>query len=353
MKRIGILFGGENSFPGALVEQINARNIEGIAAEFVLTGAVELDRPPRYAVIVDRISHGIPFYRAFLKHAALHGTVVINNPFWASADDKFFNYALAEKLGVSVPPTVIVPHKQLPAGTTDRSMRNLEYPLDWEAVFASVGEHGFLKPVDGGGWRDVFEAHNREEFFRAYDHTRDLCMVYQKAVDFQEYFRCYVVGQKKVRIMAYDPRRPHAERYVENPPPSGKALLKRIRQDAIKLCAALGYDFNSVEFAVEDGIPYAIDFMNPVPDADLRSIGQANFDWIVKEVADLAISKAKAAPCVPELRWAGFLGGASASAGVAKKKPAAKKRTKIIAVNPKNLSVNRNCLPPTDHGAGE
>jgi glutathione synthase/RimK-type ligase-like ATP-grasp enzyme len=335
MKWIGILFGGENSFPGALVEQINTRNIDGIVAEFVLTGAVQLDRPPRYAVIVDRISHGIPFYRAFLKHAALHGTVVINNPFWASADDKFFNYALAAKLGVAVPPTVILPHKQLPVGSTDRSMRNLEYPLDWEAVFASVGEHGFLKPVDGGGWRDVFEVHSREEFFRAYDHTRDLCMVYQKAVDFQEYFRCYVVGQKKVRIMAYDPRRPHAERYVENPPPSGKALLKRIRQDAIKLCAALGYDFNSVEFAVEDGIPYAIDFMNPVPDADLRSIGQANFDWIIKEIADLAITKAKAAPCVPVLRGSTFLGVESAPAKAAKsarKKPAVRKKSKIAEI---------------------
>ena len=209
----------ENSFPGALVEQINARNIDGIQAEFVLTGAVQLDKAPRYAVIVDRISHDIPFYRAFLKHAALNGTVVINNPFWWSADDKFFNYALASQLGVAVPPTVILPHKQLPEGTTDRSMRNLEFPLDWDGVFAYVGEHGFLKPVDGGGWRDVYHVHNREEFFSAYDQSRDLCMMYQKAVDFTEYFRCYVVGQKKVRIMAYDPRRPHAERYVQDPPP--------------------------------------------------------------------------------------------------------------------------------------
>ena len=330
MKRIGILFGGENSFPGALVEQINARNIDGIQAEFVLTGAVEAARPPRYAVLIDRISHAVPFYRAFLKHAALHGTVVINNPFWASADDKFFNYTLAGKLGVRVPPTVLLPHKQLPAGTTDRTLRNLEYPLDWEAVFASVGEDGFLKPINGGGWRDVYHVHGREEFFRAYDQTRDLCMVYQKAVDFTEYFRCYVVGQRKVRIMAYDPRRPHAERYVESSAPVLRTLLKRIRVDALKLCRALGYDFNSVEFAVERGIPYAIDFMNPVPDADLHSIGQANFDWIVKEVADLAIAKAKTAPHAPTLRNAIFLGREPAPTKVVKKKPAAKKK-----VNPK------------------
>ena len=95
VKKIGVLFGMENTFPGALVEKINGKNLDGIAAEFVEIGAVRLDRPPAYSVIVDRISHDIPFYRAFLKHAVLHGTTVINNPFWWSADDKFFNYSLA------------------------------------------------------------------------------------------------------------------------------------------------------------------------------------------------------------------------------------------------------------------
>ncbi len=334
MKKIGILFGVENSFPSALVEQINARNIDGIRAEFVLTGAAQIDRAPRYAVIVDRISHAVPFYRAFLKHAVLHGTAVINNPFWASADDKFFNYTLAKKLGVAVPPTVILPHKQLPEGATDRSMRNLEFPLDWEAVFSYAGEDGFLKPIDGGGWRDVHRVHNRAEFFRAYDQSRDLCMVYQKAVDFSEYFRCYVVGGKKVRIMAYDPRRPHSERYAENPAPAARGLVKRMRQDALKLCAALGYDFNTVEFAVEKGVPYAIDFMNPVPDADMRSVGRANFDWIVKEVAELTIVRAKAAIRAAELRWPAFLGGVP-SGRTAKKNPAARNRAKAAPVKPK------------------
>ena len=320
MKKIGILFGMENSFPPALVEHINARNIDGIEAEFVRTGAVHLDKAPDYAVIVDRISHDIPFYRAFLKHAALNGTVIINNPFWWSADDKFFNYSLAQKLGVAVPKTVILPHKKHPEGTTERSMRNLEYPLDWDSVFAYVGEHGFMKPVDGGGWKDVYHIHNRAEFFAAYDQSRDLCMLYQKAVEFTEYFRCYVVGQKKVHIMPYDPRKPHAERYVQNPPAYDTKLLKRVEQDSLKLCQALGYDLNTVEFAVEDGIPYAIDFMNPAPDADLHSVGQANFDWIVREVADLAIAKAKQAPQAPELRWASFLGAEEAKPKAAKKK---------------------------------
>jgi glutathione synthase/RimK-type ligase-like ATP-grasp enzyme len=326
MKKIGVLFGMENSFPGALVERINSLYVDGISAEFVETGAVHLDKPSPYAVIVDRISHDIPFYRAYLKHAALNGTGIINNPFWWSADDKFFNYTLAQKLGVAVPPTVILPHKKYPEGTNDRSMRNLEYPLNWDGVFNYVGEHGFMKPVDGGGWRDVFHIHNREEFFHAYDQSRDLCMMYQKAVDFTEYFRCYVVGQKKVHIMPYDPRAPHHERYVQNPPPYDKKLLKRVEQDALKLCQALGYDLNTVEFAVENGIPYAIDFMNPAPDADLHSVGEKNFEWIVSEIAALAIEKAKKSPVTLELKWSAFLGEAAPRASAAKPaKKAAKK----------------------------
>src|SRR5256885_11807786 len=106
----------ENTFPGAFVERVNSMNLPDVKAECVQIGGVKMADPSGYAVIGDRISHDIPFYRAYLKNAALNGTVVINNPFWWSADDKFFNYALASKLGVAIPPTVILPHKEHPKG---------------------------------------------------------------------------------------------------------------------------------------------------------------------------------------------------------------------------------------------
>jgi glutathione synthase/RimK-type ligase-like ATP-grasp enzyme len=324
MKKIGILFGVENSFPSALVERINAKNPFGIQAEFVRTGAVDLNQKPQYAVILDRISHEIPFYRALLKHAAQNGTAVINNPFLCSADDKFVDYTLATKLGVAVPPTVLLPHKQCPNGNTEKSLRNLEFPLDWDSVFAAIGEHGFLKPIHGGGWRDVYEVHGRDEFFRAYDQSRDLCMVVQKAVEFTEYFRCFVAGPKKVRIMPYDPRRTHAERYLQGAQRPGtlraKSLYRRMEEDALKLCRALGYDLNSVEFAVENGIPYAIDFLNPVPDADVHSVGEPHFEWIVEQVADLAIARANAGSRSQALRWPELLSASVPAKGRAKRK---------------------------------
>ena len=290
--KIGVLFGMEESFPPALVEHINGMRVPNVSAEAVHVGAVRMDEPQRYRVIVDRISHDVPFYRAFLKNAVLSGTAVINNPFWWSADDKFFNYALATRLGVAIPPTVILPHKEHPPSTTAKSMRNLQYPLDWDAVFEYVGFPAFLKPFDGGGWRDVYKVTNPQEFFDAYNQTKQLCMTLQRGVNFREYFRCYVIGQTDVHIMPYDPRRPFHERYVKDAPPYDPALIERVRRDAITLCTALGYDLNTVEFAVEDGVPYAIDFMNPAPDAELRSVGPANFEWIVNAVADMAVKKA-------------------------------------------------------------
>ena len=308
--KIGIIFGMENTFPGAFVDKVNSMGHRDLQAEFVKIGGVRMAEPSGYRVIVDRISHDIPFYRAYLKNAALSGTIVINNPFWWSADDKFFNYALAEKLGVAVPPTVVLPHKEHPPGTTDRSMRNLVYPMNWDEVFQYVGFPAFLKPFNGGGWRDVYHVHTPEDFFHAYDQTRDLCMTLQRAVNFQEYFRCYVVGQEKVHIMQYDPRRPHHERYVKDGPKIDPKLLERVERDALTLCRALGYDLNTVEFACEDGIPYAIDFMNPAPDADVNSVGQENFDWIVNAVAELAVKKALSDETSPrELRWSAFLTG--------------------------------------------
>lgn len=306
-KTIGVLYGMEESFPPALVDRINAMHLPEVRAEHLKVGGVEMAEPSRYAVIIDRISHDIPFYRSYLKNAALSGTHVINNPFWWSADDKFFNYALAHKLGVAVPRTVLLPHKAHPPGTTHRSMRNLEFPLAWERIFQYVGFPAFLKPHDGGGWKNVYKVGNPEQLFAAYDETGTLCMTMQAAVNFQEYFRCYVVNQEKVHVMRYDPGQPHHLRYVAGNPRPGQALGQRIERDALTLCRALGYDLNTVEFAVEDGVPYAIDFMNPAPDAGLESVGGENFEWIVEAVAQMAVERAQRPAAAPSYRWSTFL----------------------------------------------
>lgn len=311
-KKIGIIYGMENTFPSALVERINGKNVRDVTAEHIRIGGIKMAEPSGYRVIIDRISHDIDFFRAYLKNAVLTGTTVINNPFWWSADDKFFNYALASKIGVAVPNTVVLPHKMHPPGTTVQSMRNLMFPLNWEEIFDYVGFPAFLKPFSGGGWKHVYKVNSPEEFYNAYDQTGTICMTLQSAVEFNEYFRCYVVGQEKVRVMKYDPKQPHHLRYVRDGAASSQELHERVVKDALKLCRALGYDFNTVEFAVEDGVPYAIDFLNPAPDADVHSVGQSNFDWVVENMAELAIEKAqKEESTQPQYHWSYFLEGGS------------------------------------------
>ncbi len=310
MRKIGVLYGMENTFPPALVDKINSLNVEGVVAEHLKVGGVKMAEPSGYRVIVDRISQDIPFYRAYLKNAVLSGTIVLNNPFWWTADDKFFNFALMSKLGVAIPPTVLLPHHTHPPNTTSQSMRNLTFPLNWEEIFDYVGFPAFLKPYDGGGWRDVYKVDNVQELWDAYAKSGQECMTLQRGVNFDDYFRCYCIGRENVHIMRYDPRRPHAERYVLDGPPIDPAMEARVIRDCHTICRTLGYDINTIEFAVEDGIPYAIDFLNPAPDADINSVGQANFDWIINAVAELCIKKALSDEQPrTEFGWARFLNG--------------------------------------------
>ena len=204
MKKIGILHGKERSFPSALIERINAMKEPGITAEEVLINQVRQGEPVPYAVILDRISQDVPFYRAYLKNAALKGTAVVNNPFWWSADEKFFNNCLATKLGVAVPKTVILPSKDMPADCSAESFSNLAFPLDWDGIFQYIGWPAYFKPHSGGGWKNVYKVRNPDEFFKAYAETGQLVMLLQSEVVFDDYYRCYCIGGTDVRTALGD-----------------------------------------------------------------------------------------------------------------------------------------------------
>lgn len=308
MKKIGIMHGMETTFPAAFVERINQKNVSGIMAEPVLIDKVVQGLASDYAVIFDRISHDVPFYRGMLKNAAITGTAVVNNPFWWSADEKFFNNALALKVGVPVPKTVLLPSKERPDETSDASFRNLKFPLDWEGIFGYIGFPAFMKPFSGGGWKSVYKLDTVNDFFEKYAETAQLVMMLQEAIEFTDYFRCYCIGGKYVRIMRYEPANPHHLRYASDKGPASKEMLATLEDYVLRLNKALGYDFNTVEFAVRDGIPYAIDFCNPAPDADVNSVGQENFDWVVENAANFAIEKAQEyKEGVMNLTWGTFM----------------------------------------------
>lgn len=305
-EKIGILAGWEESMPAAFIERCN--KVPGIQAEFAKIGGTPERFASPYRVLVDRISQEVKHYRFHLKAAALGGTFVINDPFWWSADDKFFGYSLAARLGVAVPRTVMLPQKDyIPAIDKGRSLRNLEFPLSWQAIVDYVKFPAVLKPADGGGWKDVSIVRNPEELLRAYDASHTNVMTLQEFIDFDEYVRCICIGRERILPIQYSPSR---RCYVYNDKEQWlpKELHDRIVGDSIKLNQALGYDMNSVEFAIRDGVPYAIDFTNPAPDMHIESILEPYFHTCVDWMVDFCVKMAKGqAGTRDDYRWAKLL----------------------------------------------
>lgn len=338
MKRVGILTGREVTFPESIINSINERGRGEVVAEMCKLGGIRLDEPKKYDIVIDRISHEVPYYRATLKRFALEGTLVINNPFWWSADDKFFNFALAAKIGVAIPKTVLLPQESYIEDITSDSLRNLEFPLDWQAIVDYVGFPAFLKPFDGGGWKNVSKIWSLEELWHVYNQTGKLCMTLQEGIEFDQFVRCYCVGQERVLIMPYDPTKPYLSgmQYVNVEDYLSPDLHARVERDVITICKALGYNLNTVEFAIKDGVPYAIDFMNPAPDAELASVGESNHRWIVDAMTDFVFKKLEEGFEAPEYKWTSMLNPAEkpaakpakAAAKTASKKPAEKKQPK-------------------------
>lgn len=300
---VGLMVGRENTFPQALIDRINGEGGD-IHAELVRVGAVRMDEPVPYRLIVDRISHEVPYLRAYVKKAVADGVIVVNNPFWWSADDKFFECVLAEYLGVAVPKTVVLPNRKYEADLIDESLRNVA-PINWEAAVAYVG--GFpavLKPAIGGGWKNVTIARSIEELRAAYDESGALLMILQEFIAYENYVRCVVIGREDVLISRYEPANDHFNRYVLGDPGLTPTLGERVGSDCLTLCRALGYDMNTIEFAIRDGIPYAIDFLNPAPDFDISSLKEEYFEWVVRNMANMVIRYATQGQPEPELlRW--------------------------------------------------
>ena len=325
MLKIGVIVGREWSWPPAFIEEVNRRD-EGVTAEYARLGGTQMNEPCPYAVLVDRISHEVPYYRSYLKNAVLQGSHVINNPFMWTADDKFFEASLADRLGVASPKTIVLPNKEyVPGIVPTESLRNLIFPLDWHAIVDYLG--GFpviLKDAHGGGWKNVYKIHSFEELWANYDESGLLTMVLQECINWDpgQYARCMCLGQEEILVRKYDPDN---RRYL--PADFSPDLMDRIVADSLKLVQALGYDMNTVEWAVRDGVPYAIDFMNPAPDMDINSTGLDYHRWCVEHMADLCIRLAKEpAAQSSEPRWAKFFG--ADQPGKPSSKPAKNSRSK-------------------------
>jgi hypothetical protein len=310
MLKIGLLIGREWSWPPAFVEEVNRRD-SGVIVERVQLGGTRMDEPCPYVVIVDRISHEVPYYRSYLKSVTLQGTHVINNPFMWTADDKFFGATLVTRLGIASPKTVALPNKDyIPGIVHDESLSNLIFPLNWEQLVDYVG--GFpcvLKDAHGGGWKNVSIVHSLEELWERYNESGLLTMILQEFIRWDQYLRCMCLGREEIKVMKYEME---SRRYL--PPDLSPEMHQRVVEESLKIVRALGYDMNTIEWAIRDGTPYAIDFMNPAPDMDINTTGLEYHRWCVEGMADLCIRLAKEPrPQVNEIRWTSLFSACTAT----------------------------------------
>lgn len=287
-KRIGLLIGREWSWPSALIAEINGRDA-GVVAEFVKIGETRLDSPSKYDLLIDRMSHEIPYYRTFLRYAALHGAYIVNDPFMTATDDKFFGVSLAHKLDIRTPRTVVLPNKRVETENVPESFRNLVYPMDWQAIIDYVGVPAILKDVLTGGRPIAQIVHDVDELIRWYDESDTLTVVLQELIEADLHVHCFVIGRQRVLPVCYSVEE---QGYLPEAPQLKERTAETIRETALHVTRAIGYDINMVEYVVADDTPYLINPGNPMPNLDINLLTPGHFDWCVQNAADFVISTA-------------------------------------------------------------
>jgi len=292
-KKIGLLIGGEWSWPPAFIGEVN-RHHEDITAELVQLGGTRMAERVEYALIIDRIGLEVAYYRTFLKVALLSGTTVVNNPFWTIADDRFFGASLMTYLNILHPLTVALPSHSHSNGLGDDAMRNLVCPIPWEEHLSYLG--GFpilLKPIWDGPTRCEYYIQSYEELWHTYNDTGTQCMMLQQYHKWDKYVRCICIGAEHIMPIKYDPRAHWLNRYVDEENYLTPSEREQVVSLALKINQALGYEINAIECGFKDGVLYATDFINPVPKFEISFLTPRYFDWVVKATADFAIKQVK------------------------------------------------------------
>ena len=304
--RIGVLRGRENSFPDAFIAKVNSMG-KGATAEYIHLGGTKLNENVPYRVVLDRMSHEVPYYSVYLKMAALQGTYCINNTFWRTADDKFFGYAAAERLGIAEPRTVVLPNRSYMDDVTAESLRNL-WPTDFAMYLDYVGCPCIMKPAFGGGWKDVTKISSLEHLYETYEGSGHKTMMLQEFLTWDLYIRIPTIGRRWARAIRYDPAPMGMGGYNQDYDILPRAMRDTAEELSLRFNKALGYDMNAIELAVKDGLFYGIDLTNYTPDMDYRSLKDAHFPWVVEKMAEFAVEKAlsgEPTPTVPD--WRGLI----------------------------------------------
>lgn len=289
MKKIGVFCGADISFPNSIIDYINSKS-SNVVAELVKIGAYRIDENLEYDLIFDRVSHDVPMYQSILKSLAIRKKIVINNPFMRCLEDYFFQLSVANEIGLNIPETAIIPTKQHPVGTTSETFKNLIYPLNWAELFDYIGFPMYIRVNLLTSENLTYKVYNPMEFFSAYDNSGSKQLVVQKAYEYSNYYRAFVIGRKYVKIFNYDITKPPVSRYSKETSALTPSHKKEIETIAAKLCEKLQLDFNTIDFGVFDNKIYVLNFYNTAPKIDSVIFDLDEYQWFVFTTGDYLLS---------------------------------------------------------------
>jgi hypothetical protein len=297
MPKVGLLYGRERAFASALTQAIPRADAR-VGVEPVTVDCLRMATPPATDVLFDQISYTVPAVQSVLKNAALCGATVVNDPFFARADDRFVDFALAAAHGVPVANAMLLPNWAHVEGVVDESLRNRAEPLSWAAALDALRWPVVMKPVDRRGEADATVLWSADDVWHAWSATGTSQVLLQEYVAPSESLRVFVAGAA-ARAVAWDA----AGGRVLAAGVRDVAAARRAEADAVTLAIALGQRVAAVDVAVRDGEPLVVDTHGHVPAALApETLGDDAFAWLVGEVAGLLAGLAVAgAP--PRYRW--------------------------------------------------
>ena len=167
---------------------------------------------PRYELVIDRLAYWYYLPREWLKKVALMNDVyLLNSPFTFQSMEKHAAYCAMIRLGLKVPPTVLVPHKDPPDNARFQyTAARYNLPFDLPAIAEKIGYPLFMKPYDGGQWIGVSRVRDRDELERTYDASGRRLMHLQASIEgFDVFARSLSIGPETM-VMKFRPDRADA-----------------------------------------------------------------------------------------------------------------------------------------------
>ena len=291
-RRIGLSLGADDCWPlcyEGILDRLDlavplGKETVRFEAERLRIAPFDLAGENRYDLVIDRLTHWYHLSREWIKKGILlDGLYVFNNPWSVQSMEKHTSYCAMMRLGMPIPGTWLLPPKEYSEDQPDlqKTLERYAQLFDLKDVGGELGYPSFLKPYDGGGWVGVSRIDDAETLEKAYDESGKFVMHLQRGVEgYERFVRCVGVGPQ-AKLVLYDPEAPLHQRYTRETDFLSEDDRDLLEDVLFTINAFFGWDFNSCECLLKDGVWHPIDFANPCPDSQVTSLN-IHFPWLIK-----------------------------------------------------------------------